>query len=117
SLAKLAVKIIYYYRNYIDLLPSWWQEEVKHGSMISFYEFVLPHILRPFSSKIVNPAVVLDLYANVFGPDSITIVNYDSALQTGSILRPILELLGIEFGIVKNELVNSSLKVEIVEII
>jgi hypothetical protein len=116
-LAKLDVRIIYYYRNYIDLLPSWWQEEVKHGSMMSFYEFVLPHVLRPFSSIIINPAVVLDLYANVFGKDNITVVDYDLAVKTGSILRPILQLLGVQLEVVRNEMVNASLNVEVVELI
>jgi hypothetical protein len=109
SLSKLDVRVIYYY--------SWWQEEVKHGSVLSFYEFVLPHTLRPFSSVIINPAVVLDLYADVFGKNNITIVNYDRAVQSGSILHPIFELLGLEFEAPRNEFVNSSLKVEFVEII
>jgi Sulfotransferase domain len=117
SLSNLDVRVVYYHRNYIDLLPSWWQEKVKHGSLTSFYEFVLPHILQPFASKIVNPGMILDLYANVFGKDNITIIDYDLALQKENILRPLLELLGIEWGIVKNEIVNPSLKVEIVEII
>ena len=112
---QIDVRIVYYHRNYSDLLPSWWQEEVKHGSMVSFYEFILPHVLRPFASNIVNPAIVLDLYSNVFGRDHISIVDYDRA--KGNILRPIFELLGIEVGTVKNEIINSSLKIELVEII
>jgi len=117
SLADLDVRIIYFHRNYIDLLPSWWQERVKHKSRISFYEFALPHILRPFSSNIINPGIVLDLYAQVFGKDKITVVDYDAAVQKDGILRPIFELLSIEFGVVKNEVVNRSLKLELVEII
>lgn len=109
------VRIVYFHRNYSDLLPSWWQEEVKHGSIVSFYEFILPHVLRPFSSNIVNPAIVLDLYANVFGKASITIIDYDRA--RGNILLPIFQLLGIEVGDVKNEIINSSLQIEFVEII
>ncbi len=117
ALSGVDVRIIYYYRNYIDLLPSWWQEEVKHGSTTSFYEFVLPHILRPFSSIIVNPAVVLDLYATAFGKDNISIVDYELAVKAGNILQPILALLGVELEGVKNEIVNASLKIEIVEVI
>jgi hypothetical protein len=107
--------IIYYHRNYGDLLPSWWQEEVKHGSIASFYEFILPHVLRPFASNLINPAVVLDLYAHVFGKDKITVVDYDRAKS--DLLKPILELLGIDLGAVANETVNSSLKVELIEIL
>jgi hypothetical protein len=116
-LPSFDVRIIYYYRSYIYLLPSWWQEEVKHGSTVSFYEFVLPHALRPFASAIVNPAIVLDAYANVFGKDNITIVDYALALKSGGILHPLLDLLGVRLELVKNELINTSLQVEIVEII
>ncbi len=117
SLATADVRIIYYYRNHIDMLPSWWQEAVKHGSRISFHEFVLPHILRPYASNIVNPCVVLDLYADVFGKSNITIIDYNAALQRDTILAPLLELLGIELTGIINASVNASLKLEIVEII
>jgi hypothetical protein len=117
SLSTVDVKIIYYFRNYIDLLPSWWQEAVKHGSRVSFHEFALPHILRPFTSNIINPNVVLDLYANVFGKNNIIIINYDAALQKDTIITPLLELLGIELLDVVSTFVNSSLTPEIVEII
>jgi hypothetical protein len=111
------VRIIYYYRNYIDLLPSWWQEKIKNGSRISFHEFALPHILRPFSSNIINPAAILDPYMKVFGKDHLTIIDYDLAVERGNILNPILELLGIESGGIKIEIINPSLKLEIIEII
>ena len=117
ALSTIDVKIVFYYRNYIDLLPSWWQEEVKHGSMTSFFEYVLPHVLRPFVSKILNPAVVLDLYANAFGKENIIVVDYDRARNAGGILAPLWKLLGVELDGVKNEMVNSSLKMEFVEII
>jgi len=117
SLASVDVRIVYYYRNHIDMLPSWWQEAVKHGSRASFHEFVLPHILRPFASNIVNPCVVLDLYADVFGKDNISIIDYNAALQRDTILAPLLELLGIELSGIINASVNASLKPEIVEII
>jgi hypothetical protein len=107
--------IIYYHRNYGDLLPSCWQEEVKHGSIASFHEFILPHVLRPFASNLINPAVVLDLYAHVFGRDRITVVDYDRAKD--NLLQPIFQLLGIDLDAVANEIVNSSLKVELVEIL
>jgi hypothetical protein len=114
---KLDVGVIYYYRNYMDLLPSWWQEEVKHGSTISFYEFALPHVWRPFSSHIVNPALVLDLFAEIFGKERIIVVDYDVAREKGNILHPILDLLGIDASVFNNEVVNASLGMESIEII
>ncbi len=109
------LRILFYQRNYADLLPSWWQEEVKHGAVISFYEFVLPHILRPFASNLVNPSLILDLYAAVFGKDNITIVDYDRAKD--NLLLPIFGLLGLELHVAGNEIVNSSMQVELVEVL
>jgi hypothetical protein len=117
SLSNVDVKIIYYHRNHIDLLPSSWQERVKHKSRKSFFEYILPHILRPFTSNIINPAIVLDLYANVFGKDKIAVVDYDTAVQKDGILRPIFEISGVKLEGIKNEVVNQSLKLELVEII
>jgi hypothetical protein len=117
ALANLDVRIIYYYRNYIDKLPSFWQEAVKHGRSLTFHEFILPHILRPSSSRIVNPSVVLDLYDKVFGKANISVVNYDTALRNEGILRPVLEMLGIKTLSEKSKAVNLSLKPEMVELI
>jgi hypothetical protein len=117
SLADLDVKIVYYRRNYVDLLPSWWQERVKHGSRLSFYEFVLPHILRPFTSNIINPCKVLDPYAEVFGRENIAVVDYDAARKGGGILPPLFDMLGIEPGPIKDEVINRSVNLELVEII
>jgi len=109
------IHIVFYHRNYADLLPSWWQEEIKHGGVFSFYEFLLPHLLRPFASNLVNPALVLDLYAQVFGRDSISIVDYDSARD--ELLLPLFGLLGVAVPPGINEVVNSSMKVELVEVL
>lgn len=117
SLSEVDVKIIYFFRNYVDMLPSWWQEEVKHGSTIAFHDFVLPHILRPFSSNIVNPRIVLDLYANVFGKENIKIFDYSAALERGSVVIPVLEQLGVELPRIENISINASLKFELIEII
>jgi hypothetical protein len=113
--APTDVRILFYHRNYADLLPSWWQEEVKHGAVLSFYEFVLPHVLRPFASHLVNPALVLDLYAQVFGKESLNVVDYDRARD--ELLLPIFSLLGIDPGPAQNEIINSSLQVELVEVL
>jgi hypothetical protein len=109
------IQILFYHRNYADLLPSWWQEEIKHGGVFSFYEFMLPHLLRPFASNLVNPALVLDLYAQAFGKDSISVIDYDSARD--ELLVPLFSLAGIEMDPGANEVVNSSMKVELVEVL
>jgi hypothetical protein len=117
ALANLDVRIIYYYRNFIDKFPSFWQEAIKHGRSFTFHEFILPHLLKPFSSKIVNPEVVLDLYSKVFDKANISVVNYDAAFLKDGILRPIIEMLDIKTIPEKTKMVNPSLKPELIEII
>jgi hypothetical protein len=117
SLAQVDVRIIYYRRNGLDLLPSHWQEEVKHGATSTLYQFISPHILSPLASKIMNPCIALNSYAGVFGKDRITIVDYDVALQKDGILQPLFELLGIERPPVKHEVINRSLEPDFTEII
>ena len=41
SLSHFPIKIIYYYRDYINSWTSHWQELVKHGRDESFYEYLL----------------------------------------------------------------------------
>ena len=86
SLSPFDTRIIFYKRNCLDVLPSAWQQRVKHGATQTLQEFLLSHILRPLTSRIVNPAVVVDLYASVFGKDRITIIDCDAVAE--DILRP-----------------------------
>jgi hypothetical protein len=112
-----SIRIVYYVRNYADLLPSAWQEEVKHGSVMAFPEFMLEHTIRPFASPWINPALVLDRYAGIFGIDRIHLIDYDTARD--HLILPILPLLGItlEPTAAHTERINTSLNRELVEVI
>jgi hypothetical protein len=68
---------VFYVRSVEALLYSAWQEEVKFGSDASFLRFLLSHLARPFMSEFVNPAVILDRWASVFGEKSLVIFDYD----------------------------------------
>jgi hypothetical protein len=117
SLQSTETTIVFYYRNWFDLLPSWWQEKVKNGATTSFCEFALPHILRPFSSEITNPAFVLDRYSEIFGKDAIKVVDYDQAMEKDDVLQPFLDILGVDVERKKVDFVNKSMKFEEVEVI
>jgi hypothetical protein len=69
--------ILFYIRRPADLLFSAWQESIKHGNVNTLSIYVAQHFLDPFSSKIVNPALILDSYAEVFGLDNVKIICYN----------------------------------------
>jgi hypothetical protein len=92
------VRIVFYLRRADALLYSTWQEDVKFGSEESFPRFLLRHLAKPFSSELINPALVLDRWASVFGLDSIRIFDYDHLVETGvDLCKSFLqEVLGVE---------------------
>ena len=117
-LGKYAVRVIYYYRRFDDTLISSWQEEVRHGGCSSWEKYVLPHVVKPFASKIVNPDTVLKPYCDVFG-DQITIVGYDQAIMDGEdILSILLKIIPCRVNIdINRRLINKSSGYDDIEII
>lgn len=81
-----AVEVLYFARRWSGLLPSAWQESVKHGSAETLPAFALGHLLQPFRSDILNYANVLDRYAAVFGADALRLASYDAVLEEGGTL-------------------------------
>lgn len=69
--------IIYYQRNLLPLLYSWWQELIKHGSSDHFPSFLLNTILNPSSLHLLVSDFMLNNWAHVFGRDAIKIFLYD----------------------------------------
>lgn len=114
-----AVKTIYYVRNPTDLIVSSWQEEVKHGLSESFYEYIEPILIRPFLSKLVNHRKVLDIYADIFGKNSITLISYDDTKIHGNIFDAFCKEVGLDkfCGQASEELINKSLPLDEIEII
>jgi hypothetical protein len=72
------VTIIFYCRRWTELLPSLWQEEVKHGYDETFPEFFSVKISDPCDSLVMNFGLRLDIYANIFGRENIKLVSYSN---------------------------------------
>ena len=70
--------IIFYCRRWSELLPSLWQERVKHGYDETFPEFFAANISDPLASPVMNFAYSLDKYASVFGKENIRVVSYSN---------------------------------------
>lgn len=71
------VKVIYFYRTWSPLLYSMWQEEIKHGSIVTYDNYALRHMAFPFSSKLLNYTIALQEYENVVGKENLSIGNYE----------------------------------------
>jgi hypothetical protein len=77
------VTVLFYCRRWSELLPSRWQEEVKHGHDETFPEFLSIHAIDPFESSVLNFARRLDIYSNVFGRENIKVVSYSNLCDAG----------------------------------
>lgn len=77
------VTIVFYARRWSELIPSCWQEIVKHGSIRTLPEFALSCLANPWTSPIVNFDLVLAKYRAVFGAASIRLVSYNAVLDAG----------------------------------
>jgi hypothetical protein len=71
------VRIIYYQRNVLDMIYVWWQEIVKHGSTKTLLSYYAECMTRPYSQHVLNPKMIIDRWARVFGGNAVTIYRYD----------------------------------------
>jgi hypothetical protein len=78
------VSIIFYCRRWSELLPSLWQEEVKHGYDKTFPELFSSNLADPFDSDIMNFARRLEIYSAVFGRENIRLVSYSNLCDAGA---------------------------------
>jgi hypothetical protein len=76
------VRIVFYLRRWTELVPSSWQEGIKHGQTFTLPEFVLMHLHRPMASRLLNFDLKLSAMAEVFGADNISLVSYSELRDT-----------------------------------
>jgi hypothetical protein len=72
------VTIIFYCRRWSEILPSLWQETVKHGDDDTFPEFLARHLADPIGSPVLNLTHAVDRYASVFGRSNVAVVSYSN---------------------------------------
>jgi hypothetical protein len=76
------VTIAYYCRRWSELLPSVWQERIKHGDDQPLPEFLLLLTAHAHRSALANYGIVLDRYLGVFGPANIRVVSYSNVADS-----------------------------------
>jgi hypothetical protein len=101
------VKILYFYRTWSSLLYAMWQEEIKHGSVVTFDTYALRHIAFPFSSTLLNYSIPLQNYEAVVGKESLFVANYEVA-KSNNLLGVVLKQIDASL-ILQNDIQNSEL--------
>jgi hypothetical protein len=69
--------IVYIFRRWSGLIPSARREGIKHGNTASLPQFLLPHMMRPTASRLLNLDLRLAPMVEVFGRDHVHLVGYD----------------------------------------
>lgn len=77
------VEIIYYARRWEHLLPSVWQELIKHGNSQPYLEFLNQHTSAPAASIYLNYMNTLNRWAAVAGVENLRIFSYDNLRAEG----------------------------------
>ncbi|UWQ93553.1 hypothetical protein K3727_21535 (plasmid) [Rhodobacteraceae bacterium M382] len=77
------VEVIYYARRWDHLLPSVWQELVKHGFSRPYPEFLNNQVSAPMASIYLNYMNALDKWAQIVGPRRLRIFSYNNILESG----------------------------------
>jgi hypothetical protein len=83
-----AVRVVFYCRRWSELVPSGWQETIKHGSTSTLPEFLTPHAINPDGSNILNYGHTIRRFAEHFGLANISLVSYSNLVDSGADLWP-----------------------------
>ena len=70
------VRIVFYFRRWSELVPSAWQESIKHGQRWTFPEFMLMTIQNVGHARLLNFDHKLAPFVSVFGADALRLASY-----------------------------------------
>lgn len=82
-LGDAPARVVFYCRRWSELLPSGWQEMVKHGETTTFPEFLSGHTVNAFGSHVMNYGHTLARYAEHFGLPNVSLVSYSNIVDAG----------------------------------
>jgi len=114
---KRDIILIFYFRNPLQRFFSYWQEMIKHGETISYFNFFTRNSMFPFATKQLNTLVFLKKLIAVFGKESVRIIDYDHASSEKKVFELFEKVLGTALHLESNKVVNQSMDIGEVEII
>ncbi len=89
-------KLFIYYRTWGSLLHSVWQEEIKHGSCMTYDRFCLENISFPFGSRFLNfTTFVNNVLKNIDGKN-IFIASYNNVKSKYDILNFFMKIFNLD---------------------
>lgn len=109
------IKIVYFYRNWNDLLFSMWQENIKHGSSDTYFEHVAKHIAFPFGSNILNLATPISNFASVVGLKNIIVCSYDLVLNDYDLFDFFFNLIN-KSAIIKHSIIKQNVAIDVITV-
>jgi hypothetical protein len=77
------VRIVFYCRRWSEVIPSGWQELVKHGNRSTFLEFLSSHLANPNGAHVINYSRTLRRYAESFRLSEMSLVSYSNIVDGG----------------------------------
>ena len=82
-LPDFAFEVVFYFRTPVDMLPSHWQELVKHGWDATLLEYLSAFTgwTKTFDARTMNPVVQVAKLSQVFSADNIRIICYDNVIE------------------------------------
>lgn len=87
------VHVIYTWRRTSLKMYSIWQEVIKHGSSVGFFEYYHDHLAKPGRSYMLSSDQQIERFVNVFGEDNVTIIDYEKSLSDNSLLRDFFSVI------------------------
>lgn len=117
-LHEVPARIIYYFRSPSDRLISLWQEKIKFGYDEDLYSFIFTHQKNPMGSRYVNPCLTLDDWSDIFGMESIYIIDYTWSISQNCLTNSIFRALDLPCVLAEHgKNTNSMLNLKEVELL
>ncbi|MFC3121934.1 hypothetical protein [Agaribacter flavus] len=98
SLDPLNIVIVFAWRRASYKLYSIWQEVIKHGGTIDFFEYYYDHLARPSTSQMLSPDLKLNTFVNVFGKQNVKVLDYDTSRANNSLFQDFIKVCGLTWN-------------------
>ncbi len=92
------VHVIYSWRRASLKMYSIWQELIKHGQSVSFFEFYHNHLARPAQSYMLSADLQVERFVKVFGIKKVHLIDYDEAAKDKNLLELFFSIINCKYS-------------------
>ncbi|GGP50237.1 hypothetical protein [Shewanella saliphila] len=97
SFEDFDINIIYSWRRSSLKMYSIWQEIVKHGQSISFFDFYHEHLAKPGQSYMLSADLQVSRFVNLFGKSHVHLIDYDKSCADKNLLELFFSIVECEY--------------------